>query len=173
MKPATSTAVLATVTWKVSATSGSSGSSSRIPDPDANPASASRPIGTVGGRRETVEGWDTVQLMEPTSRALGCPALIQVKLPGLGTPQPYAAAAIAAFSALTPAAGPSGWFQMEPTTARKSAPARTSGWQFSAVMPPMAQQGSSIISDHQDRMSGVARALASLVPEGKNAPKAT
>ena len=41
-----------------------------------------------------------------------------------------------------------GWFQMQPTTARKSAPARTSGAQFSGVMPPMAQHGSSIISDH-------------------------
>ena len=49
------------------------------------------------------------------------------------------AAAMAAFIARTPAAGPSGWFHTAPTTQRKSAPARTSGAQFSAVMPPMAQ----------------------------------
>jgi hypothetical protein len=43
---------------------------------------------------------------------------------------------------------------MQPTTARKSVPARTSGAQFSGVMPPIAQDGSSIISDHQARISG-------------------
>src|SRR5690242_15459758 len=83
------------------------------------------------------------------------------------------ASAIALFRARTPAAGPSGWFQMQPTTARKSAPARTSGPQFSGVMPPMAQQGSSISSDHHVRISGSMKRDTSLVPEGKNAPNAT
>ena len=42
---------------------------------------------------------------------------------------------MAAFIARTPAADPSGWFHTAPTTARKSAPARTSGPQLAAVMP--------------------------------------
>ena len=41
------------------------------------------------------------------------------------------------------------------------------------VMPPMAQHGSSISSDHHCRMSGSIKRVTSLVPEGKNAPKAT
>src|ERR1700678_507739 len=85
---------------------------------------------------------------------------------------PYAAA-IAAFRVRTPAAGPSGWPHTQPITARKSAPACTSGAQFCAVMPPMAQHGSSISSDHQCRISGSTRLVTSLLPDGKNAPNAT
>ena len=82
-------------------------------------------------------------------------------------------AAIAALSAFTPAAGPSGWFQMQPTTARKSVPARTRGPLFSGVMPPMAHDGSSIISDHQARISGSSKFVTSFVVDAKNAPNAT
>ena len=46
---------------------------------------------------------------------------------------PYAEA-MASFMARTPAAAPSGWFQTALTTARKSAPARTSGAQFAGVI---------------------------------------
>ena len=55
----------------------------------------------------------------------------------------------------------------------KSAPAATSGRQFSGVIPPMATQGVTIISCQISRISGSARVLASLVVVGKKAPKAT
>jgi hypothetical protein len=58
--------------------------------------------------------------------------------------RPTLAAAIAAFSARTTAAGLSGWPHTAPITARKSALACTSGAQFAAVMPPIAQHGRSI-----------------------------
>jgi hypothetical protein len=64
-------------------------------------------------------------------------------------PGDYIAAVMAWFMARTPAAGPSGWAQTAPTTARKVAPAWTKGAQFWGVMPPMATQGSSMSSDHQ------------------------
>src|SRR3954451_6405807 len=76
------------------------------------------------------------------------------------------AARIAAFSAFTPAAGPSGWFHTQPTTARKSVPACTSGAQFSGVIPPIAQLGSSIISDHHRRISGSSSAVTTFVVDG-------
>src|SRR5215472_14950314 len=80
------------------------------------------------------------------------------------------AAAIASFIARTPAAGPSGCPHTAPITARKSAPASTSGAQFAAVIPPIATHGSSIRSDHQRSVSGSARVFVSLLPVGKNAP---
>jgi hypothetical protein len=87
-----------------------------------------------------------------------------------GEVQPAAAwreaSAIVVFNALTPAAGPSGQHQMHPTTAKKSAPALTRGPQFPGVMPPMAQLGSSIISDHQLKMSGSTRLVTPLVSDG-------
>src|SRR5579883_782064 len=67
------------------------------------------------------------------------------------------AAAMALLKARTAAAGPAGWFQTALTTARKSAPARTSCEQFSGVMPPIATQGTVIISLHQARRSGDGR----------------
>ena len=73
---------------------------------------------------------------------------------------------IAVLSAFTPAAGPSGWLQTHPTTARKSAPARTSGAQLAGVMPPMAQHGSSIISDHHARILGSSSPVTSFVVDG-------
>src|SRR3546814_4495387 len=57
-----------------------------------------------------------------------------------------------ASTAATPARGPSGWPHTAPLTARKSAPAFTSGAAFSAVMPPMATQGSSNSAVHQPRI---------------------
>ena len=83
------------------------------------------------------------------------------------------AAAIAAFIARTPAAAPSGCAHTAPTTARKSAPARTSGAQLAAVMPPIATQGSSNMPLHHSRISGAGRCCVSLVEVGKKAPKAT
>src|SRR5260370_41349997 len=84
-----------------------------------------------------------------------------------------AAAEIAASKALTAAAGPAGAVQTAETTARKSAPAATSGPQFSGVMPPMATQGTVMISAHQRRISRSARCPLTLVAVGKKAPKAT
>ena len=54
-----------------------------------------------------------------------------------------------------------------------AAAAWTSAAQFAAVMPPMATQGSSIISDHHARIAGSARVGASLVAVAWKAPKAT
>ena len=58
-------------------------------------------------------------------------------------------------------------------TARKSAPAATSGRQFWGVIPPMATQGISMVSCQMARTSASARIGASLVAVGKKAPKAT
>ena len=80
---------------------------------------------------------------------------------------------MAAFMVRTPSAGPAGWFQTAPITARKSAPACTKGAQFAAVIPPMATEGISNISCHQVRISGVARWMVALLSVGKKAPKAT
>ena len=103
----------------------------------------------------------------PTT-CLECPLGMPVRIPGHWHDQDRdCAAAIEAFNARTPAAGPSGWFQTHPTTARKSAPAWTRGAQFSGVMPPMAQQGSSISSDHHWMISGSTKRVTSLVPGGK------
>ncbi len=48
MKPAMTAELLATDTSRLSATLGSNGSSRRMPEPEAKPASASRPIGIAG-----------------------------------------------------------------------------------------------------------------------------
>jgi hypothetical protein len=69
--------------------------------------------------------------------------------------------------------GPSGCDQIAPMTARKSAPASTSGPQLSCVMPPIAQQGITVVSLHHSRISGLARCFAAFVALGKKAPKAT
>jgi hypothetical protein len=44
-------------------------------------------------------------------------------------------------------------------TARRFAPARTSGERFAAVIPPMAQQGHALTADHDHRISGSASAV--------------
>src|SRR5579859_3484182 len=66
----------------------------------------------------------------------------------------------------TAAAGPSAWFHTPAETARKSAPAAIRGGAFSIVMPPMATEGTSINSLHQDNRSISARLGASLVVVG-------
>src|SRR3546814_16666244 len=78
-----------------------------------------------------------------------------------------------ASKAATPARGPSGWPNTAPLTARKSAPAFTSGAAFSAVMPPMATQGSSNRDVHQPRIDGTGRSWDSLIVVGYKATKAT
>src|SRR5690348_7362392 len=85
------------------------------------------------------------------------------------------AAAIAALNSLTAAPGPCGWSQTAAMTARKSAPASTSTRQFCGVIPPMAQQGTVMVSLHQRKISGSFPAMrrVSLVVERKNPPKAT
>src|SRR5688572_9908873 len=78
-----------------------------------------------------------------------------------------------ALKVFTAAAGPCGWSQTPEEPARKSAPASTRGVALAVVMPPMATQGTTIISAHQCRVSISALMLASLVVVGKKAPKAT
>src|SRR3546814_16949861 len=73
---------------------------------------------------------------------------------GGGPYQPRAWLAIARQKAETAAAGPSGCCQTPAETARKSAPAATSGPQFSTVIPPMATQGASIRPDRKSVVSG-------------------
>ena len=80
---------------------------------------------------------------------------------------------MAVFIARTPAAAPWACPQTAPTTARKSAPARTKGAQFAAVMPPMATQGTSITSLHHSSRSRSAWYSVGLVSVGKKAPNAT
>src|SRR5580765_7758132 len=75
--------------------------------------------------------------------------------------------------ARTAASGPSLWFHTPPATARKSAPAATTGRQFSTVMPPIATQGISIRPLHHSRISRSAGTVTVLVVDGKNAPNAT
>src|SRR5262249_35831512 len=75
----------------------------------------------------------------------------------------------AANSALKRATAFSGAAAGAPTpaeTARKSAPAAIKGAALSSVMPPMATQGTSMVSVHQDKRSGSARVSASLVAVG-------
>jgi hypothetical protein len=64
--------------------------------------------------------------------------------------------AMAALIAATPAAGPPGCFQTPAETARKSAPAVARPAALSAVIPPMATEGTSIVSCQIDRISGSA-----------------
>src|SRR3546814_13348289 len=92
---------------------------------------------------------------------------------GGGPYQPRAWLAIARQKAETAAAGPSGCCQTPAETARKSAPAATSGPQFSTVIQTMATQGASIRPAHHSLVSGSAPLLAALVPAGQNATKAT
>src|SRR5215469_9598801 len=61
----------------------------------------------------------------------------------------YDAADMALRKDFTAAAGPWGWSQTAEMTARKSAPAWTRGAQFSGEMPPMATDGTVMISLHQ------------------------
>ena len=75
--------------------------------------------------------------------------------------------------ARTAASGPSWWFHTPPATAKKSAPAATTGLQFSTVMPPIATQGISNSSLHHSMISSDAGVVTVLVLDGKNAPKAT
>ena len=58
-------------------------------------------------------------------------------------------------------------------TARKSAPAPTSGPQFSGVIPPMATHGISNSDCHHLKSSGSGRCSLVLVLLGKKLPKAT
>src|SRR6185437_1628586 len=94
---------------------------------------------------------------------------------GRRTQRAGVAALIASLKALTAAAGPCGWSHTAAITARKSALALTSVPQFSGVIPPMAQDGTVMISFHQVRISGSLPAMrrVSLVVERKKPPKAT
>src|SRR5512143_2647390 len=65
--------------------------------------------------------------------------------------------------AFTAASGPSGYSQTPAETAMKSAPASISAGAFWTVMPPMATDGTTIISDHQRSSSISASVLGSLV----------
>ena len=69
--------------------------------------------------------------------------------------------------------GPSGWPHTPAETAKKSAPAATKGAQLSTVIPPMATQGTFVVSAHTYNTSMEAGSVFSLVAEGKKAPKAT
>src|SRR5690606_11696385 len=60
---------------------------------------------------------------------------------------------ITSFMALTAWAGPFSSVHTPPPTARKSAPARSSGSQFAAVIPPMATEGTVAVSLHHVRIS--------------------
>ena len=70
MNPATMIVAAATVMPSSAATSGSSGSSSRMPAPEANPAAASSEIGNFGaGRSNTSEGqFSPILARNPSSR---------------------------------------------------------------------------------------------------------
>ena len=64
-------------------------------------------------------------------------------------------------------------FHTAPLTARKSAPAATSGAQFCGVIPPIATQGISNSDCHQVNSSGSGRCSLAFVSLGKKLPKAT
>ena len=80
---------------------------------------------------------------------------------------------MAAKNPFTAAPGPCGWLQTALDTARKSAPASTTGPQFSGVIPPIATHGVCMVSCQIDRVSRSQEVGASLVVVGKKAPKAT
>src|SRR5262245_13317929 len=85
----------------------------------------------------------------------------------------YRGAEKTSLKARTAASGPRGWFHTPPATARKSAPAATSGWQLATVMPPMATQGTSIRPLHHSTIPRSAGVVTVLVVDGKKAPNAT
>src|SRR5258707_11809469 len=72
----------------------------------------------------------------------------------------------------TASSGPSGCSHTPAETARKSAPASISVGALAMVMPPMATQGTTVVSLHQRSNSISALVLGSLVWGGKKAPKA-
>src|SRR5262249_31587651 len=73
----------------------------------------------------------------------------------------------------TAASAPSGCSHTPAETARKSAPASINPGALAIVMPPMATQGTTMISLHQRSNSISALVFGSLVLVGKKAPKAT
>ena len=78
----------------------------------------------------------------------------------------------ALLKAFTAAASPSGRFQIPSITARKSTPALMRGRQFSVVMPPIATEGTVVISFHHRTVTNFAGVVCSFVFVGKNAPNA-
>src|SRR5438105_14134854 len=78
-----------------------------------------------------------------------------------------------ALKSRTAASAPSGCSQTPADTARKSAPASISTGALAVVMPPMATEGTTMMSLHPRNSSISAAVLGSLVLVGKKAPKAT
>src|SRR6478672_13909297 len=86
--------------------------------------------------------------------------LICIKGQGQGVDKVQRQSVLKAFTA---AAGPWGCAHTPAETARKSAPASTSGLAFPTVIPPIATHGTTINSLHQRRISGSAAAFGCLV----------